>query len=248
MPKEQYIYGIHPVIEAIRAGKQVDKLLIQNGLKGPGFHELFALVKEVEIPYQFVPLEKLNRQSKQNHQGVIAYLTEIVYQKLEDVIPFVYEQGRTPLILLLDQVTDVRNAGAIARTAVCAGADAMVISAHGSAQLNSDAVKTSAGALYTLPVVRSANLKDSLIFLKESGLTIVAATEKADKSYTEAKLTGPVAIIMGSEGKGISSEYIKLADELVSIPIFGDISSLNVSVAAGVVLYEVIRQRKLTEE
>jgi 23S rRNA (guanosine2251-2'-O)-methyltransferase len=244
MPKEQYIYGIRPAIEAIRAGKQVDKLLIQNGLKGPGFHELFTLVKEVQIPYQFVPIEKLNRLSKQNHQGVIAYLTEIVYQTLEDVIPFVFENGRTPLILVLDQVTDVRNAGAIARTAACAGVDAMVISSHGSAQLNSDAVKTSAGALYTLPVVRSANLKDSLKFLKESGLTIVAATEKAEKNYTEGKLTGPVAIIMGSEGKGISAEYLKFADEQVSIPILGDISSLNVSVAAGVLLYEALRQRK----
>lgn len=248
MPKEQYIYGIRPAIEAIRAGKQVDKLLIQNGLKGPGFHELFALVKEVEIPYQFVPVEKLNRQSKQNHQGVIAYLTEIVYQRLEDIIPFIFEHGRTPLILVLDQVTDVRNAGAIARTASCAGADAMVISMYGSAQLNSDAVKTSAGALYSLPVVRSANLKESLKFLKESGLTVVAATEKADKNYTEAKFTGPVAIIMGSEDKGISGEYLKFADEQVSIPIMGDISSLNVSVAAGVLLYEVIRQRNTIAE
>ena len=133
MPKEQYIYGIRPAIEAIRAGKQVDKLLIQNGLKGPGFHELFTLVKEVEIPYQFVPVEKLNRLSKQNHQGIIAYLTEIVYQKIEDIIPFVFEKGGTPLILVLDQVTDVRNVGAIARTAACAGVDALVMPLKGSA-------------------------------------------------------------------------------------------------------------------
>jgi 23S rRNA (guanosine2251-2'-O)-methyltransferase len=243
MPKEQYIYGIRPAIEAIRAGKQVDKLLIQNGLKGPGFHELFALVKEVEIPYQFVPVEKLNRLSKQNHQGVVAYLTEIVYQKVEEIIPFVYENGRTPFILILDQVTDVRNVGAIARTAACAGVDALVMPSRGSAQLNSDAVKTSAGALYTLPVCRPVNLKDSLKFLKESGLSIVAATEKTGKKYTEVKLDGPVAIIMGSEGKGISEEYLKFADEQVSIPILGDIDSLNVSVASGILLYEVIRQR-----
>ena len=243
MPKEQYIYGIRPAIEAIRAGKQVDKLLIQNGLKGTGFHELFALVKEVEIPYQFVPVEKLNRLSKQNHQGVVAYLTEIVYQKVEEIIPFVYENGRTPFILILDQVTDVRNVGAIARTAACAGVDALVMPSRGSAQLNSDAVKTSAGALYTLPVCRPVNLKDSLKFLKESGLSIVAATEKTGKKYTEVKLDGPVAIIMGSEGKGISEEYLKFADEQVSIPILGDIDSLNVSVASGILLYEVIRQR-----
>ena len=244
MPKEQYIYGIRPAIEAIRAGKQVDKLLIQNGLKGPGFHELFTLVKEVEIPYQFVPVEKLNRLSKQNHQGIIAYLTEIVYQKIEDIIPFVFEKGGTPLILVLDQVTDVRNVGAIARTAACAGVDALVMPLKGSAQLNSDAVKTSAGALYTLPVCRQADLKETLKFLKESGLSIIAATEKSEKNYTDARLTGPVAIILGSEGKGISAEYLKFADGEVSIPIQGDISSLNVSVAAGVLLYEVVRQRK----
>jgi len=248
MPKEQYIYGIRPAIEAIRAGKQVEKLLIQAGLKGPGFHELFALVKEVEIPYQFVPVEKLNRQSKQNHQGIIAYVTEIVFQKLEEIIPFVYENGRTPFILILDQVTDVRNVGAIARTAACAGVDALVMPSRGSAQLNSDAVKTSAGALYTLPVCRPANLKDSLKFLKDSGLSIVAATEKADTPYTQAKFTGPVAIIMGSEGQGISEEYLKFADEKVSIPILGEIDSLNVSVASGILLYEVIRQRKNIEE
>jgi len=243
MPKEQYIYGIRPAIEAIRAGKQVDKLLIQNGLKGPGFHELFTLVKEVEIPYQFVPVEKLNRLSKQNHQGIMAYLTEIVYQKIEDIIPFVFEKGGTPLILVLDQVTDVRNVGAIARTAACAGVDALVMPLKGSAQLNSDAVKTSAGALYTLPVCRQADLKETLKFLKESGLSIIAATEKSEKNYTDARLTGPVAIILGSEGKGISAEYLKFADGEVSIPIQGDISSLNVSVAAGVLLYEVVRQR-----
>jgi len=243
MPKEQYIYGIRPAIEAIRAGKQVDKMLIQNGLKGPGFHELFALAKEVEIPYQFVPVEKLNRLSKQNHQGVIAYLTEIVYQKVEDIIPFVFEKGGSPLILILDRVTDVRNVGAIARTAACTGVDALVMPLKGSAQLNSDAVKTSAGALYSLPVCREANLKDSLTFLKESGLSIVAATEKAEKNYTDARFSGPVANILGSEGQGISPEYLKFADEVVSIPILGDISSLNVSVAAGVLLYEAVRQR-----
>jgi 23S rRNA (guanosine2251-2'-O)-methyltransferase len=140
-------------------------------------------------------------------------------------------------------VTDVRNVGAIARTAACAGVDALVMPLKGSAQLNSDAVKTSAGALYTLPVCRQADLKETLKFLKESGLSIIAATEKSEKNYTDARLTGPVAIILGSEGKGISAEYLKFADGEVSIPIQGDISSLNVSVAAGVLLYEVVRQR-----
>jgi 23S rRNA (guanosine2251-2'-O)-methyltransferase len=243
MPKEQYIYGIHPVLEAIRAGKEVDKLLIQNGLKGPGFHELFALVKEVEIPYQFVPAEKLNKLSKQNHQGVIAYLTEITYHKIEQVIPFIYEAGRIPLILILDQITDVRNLGAIARTAACAGVDAIVLPNRGSGQLNSDAIKTSAGALYSLPVCRSTDLKGTIQFLKDSGLAIIAATEKSEKSYLDADFKGPLALILGSEGKGISPEYLKLCNELIRIPIQGDIESLNVSVASGVLLFEVIRQR-----
>ena len=244
MKQKNFIFGIHPVIEAVRSGKEIEKVLLQKGLRGEGFRELFNLCKEFEIHFQFVPPEKLNSLSKQNHQGVIAYLSEVTYQRLEDIIPYVYEQGRPPLILVLDRITDVRNMGAIARSAECAGVDALVIPVQGSAQINSEAIKASAGALYKLPVCRSKNLKDELQFLKASGVGIIAATEKGTKEHTEAPMSGPVAIIMGNEGAGIAGELLQMADELVFIPVYGEIGSLNVSVAAGVILYEAVRQRK----
>jgi 23S rRNA (guanosine2251-2'-O)-methyltransferase len=181
----------------------------------------------------------------QNHQGVISFISEITYQRIEDLVPFAFEQGRQPLFLLLDRVTDVRNVGAIARTAECAGVDGLVIPSRGSAQINSDAIKTSAGALYKLPVVRSQNLKETIQFLKNSGLTIVAATEKSETKYTDVDFNKPLAIIMGSEGEGVSEEYLKLTDMEVKIPLLGEIESLNVSVASGVLLFEVLRQRNI---
>ncbi len=243
MKKETYIYGIRPAIEAIKAGKELEKILLQNGLKGEGFRELFGLIKELELPYQFVPIEKLNRLSRQNHQGVISFVSEITYQRIEDIVPFVYEQGRMPLFLILDRITDVRNIGAIARTAECTGVDALIMPAKGSGQINSDAIKTSAGALYKLPVVRSQNLKDTLKFLKDSGISIFAANEKSVSDYTTVDYNKPLALILGSEGEGISEEYLKLTDSTLRIPVVGEIESLNVSVASGVVLYEVLRQR-----
>jgi 23S rRNA (guanosine2251-2'-O)-methyltransferase len=243
MKKETYIYGIRPTIEAIKSGKEMEKIFLQNGLRGDGFHELFNMIKELEIPFQFVPVEKLNRLSRQNHQGIISYVSEITYQQIEDLVPFVFEQGRQPLFLILDRVTDVRNVGSIARTAECAGVDGLILPARGSAQINSDAIKTSAGALYKLPIVRSQNLKETIQFLKSSGLVIIAATEKSDKEYTTADFNRPMALILGSEGEGISEEYLKLTDEVVRIPIMGEIESLNVSVASGVILFEALRQR-----
>ena len=245
MKKETYIYGIRPTIEAIKAGKELEKIFLQNGLKGDGFRDLFGLIKELEIPFQFVPIEKLNRLSRQNHQGVISYVSEITYQRLEDIVPYVFEQGRMPLFLILDRVTDVRNVGSIARTAECSGVDGLIFPARGSAQINSDAIKTSAGALYKLPVVRSQNLKESVQFLRDSGLIIAAATEKTEKEYTQVDFNRPMALIMGSEGEGISEEYLKLTDEVVRIPLHGEIESLNVSVAAGVILFEALRQRNI---
>ena len=245
MRKETYIYGIRPAIEAIKAGKELEKIFLQNGLKGDGFRELFGLIKELELPFQFVPIEKLNRLSRQNHQGVISFVSEITYQRIEDIVPFVYEQGRVPLFLILDRITDIRNIGAIARTAECSGVDALIMPARGSGQINSDAIKTSAGALYKLPVVRSQNLKDTLQFLKDSGISIFAATEKAPDEYDSVDYNKPLALLLGSEGEGISEEYLKLTDATVRIPVFGEIESLNVSVASGVVLYEILRQRKI---
>jgi 23S rRNA (guanosine2251-2'-O)-methyltransferase len=245
--KEPYIYGLRTAIEAIKSGKEIEKILLQNGLKGEGFRDLFGLIRELEIPYQFVPLEKLNRLSRQNHQGVITFVSEIVYQQLSDIVPRVYEEGRVPLFLILDRITDVRNIGSIARTAECAGVDALIVPSRGSAQINSDAVKTSAGALYKLAVVRSLNLKDTILFLKNSGLTIIAASEKTSNVYTTVDFNRPMALILGSEGEGISEEYLKLADETTRIPLEGEIDSLNVSVACGILLFEALRQRKTSQ-
>ena len=244
MSKEPFIFGIRPVIEAIKSGKEIEKLLIQKGLRGEGFKELHGFIREFDIPFQFVPVEKLNRTTRQNHQGIIAYLSEIVYQKLDYIIPFIYEQGRSPLILVLDRITDVRNLGAIARTAECAGVDALLLPVKGSAQVNGIAVKTSAGALYKLPVCRCPNLKESITFMKNSGLKIIAATEKAATDYTASDFRPPLALIMGSEEDGISDDFLKMADELIKIPLFGEIASLNVSVATGILLYEMLRQRQ----
>ncbi len=248
LKKENTIYGIRPVIEAMKSGKEIDKVLIQTGLKGEGFHQLHGMIKELEIPMQFVPIEKLNRMTRQNHQGVIAFISEISYQRTEQLIPFVYEKGRIPLFLMLDRLTDVRNLGAIARTAECAGVDGVILPEKGAAQVTSDAIKTSAGALYKLPVVRTNSLKETVQLMKQSGLKIIAATEKAVTNYTEIDYTGPLALIMGSEEDGISDELLRSADELVTIPVMGEIGSLNVSVAAGVILYEIVRQRKAKDE
>jgi 23S rRNA (guanosine2251-2'-O)-methyltransferase len=244
LKKENFIYGIHPVIEALKSGKEIEKILIQKGLRGEGFQQLHTLMREMEIPIQFVPLEKLDRMTRQNHQGVVAMISEITYQKIEAILPFTYEQGKVPLVLVLDHITDVRNLGAIARTAECSGVDGILIPEKGSAQVNQDAIKTSAGALYKVPVCRYHSAKESVMFLKNSGLKIIAATEKANSDYTDVDMIQPLALILGSEESGISAELLGIADELIQIPVIGEIQSLNVSVAAGVILYEILRQRK----
>ncbi len=245
MDKENLIYGLRPVIEAIKSGKEIEKIFIQNGLRGEIYIELFHLLKENDVHSQYVPVEKLNKLTPKNHQGIVAYTSIISYTKVESVIPFIYEQGKTPLILILDRITDVRNFGAITRTAECAGVDAIIVPTRGSAQINSDAVKTSAGALHKIPVCKSDNLKETIDFLKKSGLQIIAATEKTDDYIYKTDFIPPTAIIMGSEEDGVSPEYIRLSDHKVKIPLSGDIESLNVSVACGVILYEAIRQRTL---
>ena len=222
----------------------MERIHLQKNMRGENFRELFNLIRELNIPFQFVPVEKLNRLSKQNHQGVIAWVTEITYQKIENILPAIYEEGKIPLILFLDNITDVRNVGAIARTAECAGVDAIVIPVRGSAMINSEAIKTSAGALYKIPVCRTTEPGATIEFLKNSGLQILAATEKGSKEYTEADLMKPSALILGSEGKGVSAEVMKLADKQINIPLKGEIESLNVSVTAGILLFETIRQRK----
>jgi 23S rRNA (guanosine2251-2'-O)-methyltransferase len=230
-------------MEAIRAGKEVDKLFIQTGLFNDLTKELLAEARDLNIPVSKVPIEKLNRLTRKNHQGVVAFITEVTFASLDNIITEAYSAGKTPLVLVLDRVTDVRNFGAIVRTAECAGVDAVVIPSKGSAAINADAMKTSAGALNYLPVCREFNLKDTLRYLKEAGLQLVACTEKTDKMLYEADMTGPTAIVLGSEEDGISPEYLKLCDVRAKIPMSGQIESLNVSVSAGVIIYEAVRQR-----
>lgn len=237
------IFGLRPIIEAIRAGKEVDRLFVQNGLKNELFGEMMSLLKKNNIPFQYVPIEKLNRLTLKNHQGVVGYISALTYQKIKNILPTVFEAGKTPLVLILDRITDVRNFGAIARTAECAGVNAIVIPTRGSAQINADAIKTSSGALHTIPVCREENMKEIIDYLRESGLQVVACTEKTSEMYYEHDYTLPVAIIMGSEEDGISSEYINRSDSQVKIPLMGKIHSLNVSVATGIILYEALKQR-----
>ena len=241
---DQLIYGIRPVIEAINAGKEVDRLYItRNANKSELMTELKNLLKEKDIPWQEVPIEKIHRITRNNHQDVVCFISSISYASIENVVPGIFEKGETPLLLLLDRITDVRNFGAIARTAECAGAHAIVIPYRGAAQITADAIKTSAGALNNIPVCRENNLLDTIKYLRQSGLKIVAATEKGKDLYHQSDLTGPLAIVMGSEEDGVSNEIIRQADELVKIPLLGKISSLNVSVASGILLYEALRQR-----
>lgn len=240
-----FIYGIRAVIESIEAGKEIDKLLVQKDLRNDLIQELLMLAKNHSIPLQKVPLEKLQRITKKNHQGVIAYISSVVYASLDNVISEAYSRAETPLLIILDRVTDVRNIGAIARTAECAGAHAIVVPSRGTAQLGADAMKTSAGALNHIPVCRVENLKTTIREIQANGIQVIACSEKASDMVYQVDLTPPLAIMMGSEEDGISPEYLKLSDAHVKLPINGNIESLNVSVATGVIIYEVVRQRSI---
>lgn len=241
--KSEMIFGVRAVIEAVQAGKEIDKILIKRDIQSDLSKELFAALKGTVIPVQRVPVERINRITRKNHQGVVAFISSITYQKIEDLVPYYFEQGKNPILIMLDGITDVRNFGAIARTCECAGVDAVIIPSKNSVSVNADAVKTSAGALHTLPVCREQNLLHTIKFLKESGFKIVAATEKGDYDYTKANYNDPVCIIMGAEDTGVPYEHLALCDEWIKIPMKGKIESLNVSVAAGILIYEVIRQR-----
>ena len=243
MKKNNFICGVHPVLEALHADKEIEKVVVTSSLKGQYSGELRSLCEDKQVPLQYVPNEWFNKISRVNHQGIIAYLSVIEYHPIEQILPMIYDSGENPFLLILDRITDVRNFGSIARTAECAGVHAIIIPSRGHALINSDAVKTSAGALNSIPVCREDNLKDTIDFLKNSGLLMVAATEKAKSNYTDIEISGPVALIMGSEEDGVSPAYLKMCDETIRIPLYGDITSLNVSVATGVVLYEIIRQR-----
>jgi 23S rRNA (guanosine2251-2'-O)-methyltransferase len=242
---KDFIFGIRAIIEAIKAEKQIDKLLVSVDVgKSELMGELLSLAKEKKIFLQRVPDYKLNKITPKNHQGAIAYLSVVSYASFEDVLQSVFEKGETPLFLLLDGITDVRNLGAIARTAECAGVHAIIVPEKNSAQIGSDAIKTSAGALHYLPVSRVKNLSQAVKYLQQAGVQVVACTEKTDAFLYDIDMTVPTAIVMGAEDIGISNDIIKSADALAKIPMFGQISSLNVSVSAGVILYEAVRQRK----
>lgn len=238
-----FIFGLHAIIEAIEAGKTIDKLLLKKDLSGELARKLIILAHERDITVQRVPVEKLNRLTRKNHQGAVAMLAAVTYYKVEQVLPAVYDEGMNPFFVVLDGVTDVRNFGAIARTCDCAGVSAIVIPEKGSVTVNGDAVKTSAGALNYLPVCREKSLQEAIKFLRDSGCRIIGTSDKNSVNYTSEDYTGPVALVLGSEGKGISREVMRLCDTLVAIPEFGNINSLNVSVAGGVMMYEVVRQR-----
>lgn len=245
-PKErEMIFGIRAVMEAVDAGKVIDKILIRRDLSSVLAKELIRKLQGTTTPVQRVPVERLNQFTDKNHQGVIAFLSPIDFHRLEDLVPSLYEDGKVPLLVVLDGVTDMRNFGAIARTCSCAGVDALVISARGGVSINADAVKTSAGALHTLPVCKVEQMQQALQFLLDSGIRVVAATEHSEKIYTETDMTQPVAILMGAEDKGIYEGNLRLATDQVRIPLQGTIESLNVSVAAGVIIYEAVRQRRL---
>lgn len=243
MEPSDYIYGLRAIIEAIDAGKEIDKIFLKKDLSGELASELTERIRQSRIPVQRVPVERINRITRKNHQGAVAMLSAITYHKLEHIVPQLYEEGLLPFVVVLDGITDVRNFGAIARTCECAGVDAIVIPEHGSVSVGGDAIKTSAGALHHLPVCRERSIRGAVRFLHDNGYKVVAASEKAAINYTQTDYTTPVAIVMGSEDVGIDPEVIKQCDTFVSIPQFGKIGSLNVSVAAGVMMYEVVRQR-----
>ena len=243
MEKEDFIYGTRAVIEAINTGKAIEKVFIKTGLNNELYYQLLSLIKENEISFQFVPIEKINRITRKNHQGVLAFISPIEYTKIEMLLPVLFESGKDPLLLILDQITDVRNFGAIARSAECAGVDAIIIPEKGMARIGADAIKTSAGAIHHIPVCKVNNLLKTIYYLKDSGIQIVAATEKAEKIYTQGDFKMPVAIVMGSEESGISYSILNIADQKLKIPLFGNIESLNVSVSAALMIYEAVRQR-----
>jgi len=239
------IFGIRAIIETINSEKEIDKLFIQKGLSNPLIKELIQTAKTHKLPISQVPAEKLNRFTRKNHQGAVAFVSAVKYASLDNIIDQCYQNGKEPFLMILDKVTDVRNFGAIARTAECAGIDALIIPTRGSAAVNSDAMKTSAGALNYISVCREENLKNTITFLKNNGIQIIGCTEKTDTSIYDVDFKTPTAILMGSEEDGISPEYLKMCDQRGKIPMTGNIDSLNVSVSAAIAIYEAVRQKSL---
>lgn len=243
MSKEDLIFGIYPVLEAIKSQVSIHKLYVQKGSANPKINEIVEQLENTDVSISFVPLEKLDKLTRSNHQGIVAQTSPISFYTLEDVVEQAIAKNKAPLFLVLDQISDVRNFGAIIRTAECTQVDAIIIQKKGGAPVSGDTVKTSAGAIFNIPICKVDHIKDAIFYLQGSEVKVIAATEKTDKSIYEIDLQTPLAIVMGSEGKGVSKSILNLVDERAALPVLGEINSLNVSVACGAILYEVLRQR-----
>ena len=244
MEKNTQIYGIRSVIEAISANEPIDKIFIQRGLKSDLYRELETTIRKNQINASYVPIEKLNRLTKNNHQGVVANISPITFHELETLVESVMENKKNPLFLLLDQLSDVRNFGAIIRTAECTGVDGIIIQKKGAAPVTADTIKTSAGAAFKVPIAKVDHIKDAVFYLQASGIQVISATEKTDNTIYDVSFTAPSAIVMGSEDRGITPSILKASDHMAKLPLLGEIESLNVSVACAVFLYETVRQRR----
>lgn len=243
MKKEQYIFGVYPVVEALKSEQNIDKIFLQKGIDKSKLDLLIPLAEKNNCTVNWVPQEKLDKLTRSNHQGVVAFVSPIDFPTLESVVEKALESEKTPLFLILDQVTDVRNFGAIIRTAECTGVDAIIIQKKGGAPVSADTVKTSAGAIFNIPVCKVDHIKDAIFYLQGSAIKVIGATEKTNQSLYDTDLKQPLALVMGSEGKGITKSVLSLLDEVVALPLLGEINSLNVSVACGAMLYEIVRQR-----
>lgn len=244
MEKDNQIFGLRAIIEAIQSGAVIDKVFVQKDASGELMRELLKVIKRTNTNFSYVPAEKLNRLTHLNHQGAVAVISPIAFHDLESLVETVTESGKTPLFLILDQISDARNFGAIIRTAECTGVNGIIVQKAGSAPVNGDTVKTSAGAVFNIPICKVEHIKDAIFHLQGSGIKTVAATEKTETDIYGIDLSVPVAIIMGSEDRGINPSVLKIVDEKAKLPMFGTIGSLNVSVACGAFLYETVRQRQ----
>ena len=244
MENQTQIFGIRAIIEAINSEETIDKVFLQKGLHGELFNDLESLINKNGINKSYVPVEKLNRLTNKNHQGAVAQISPIEFHDIETLVLNVLESGKTPLFLLLDQLSDVRNFGAIIRTAECTGVNGIIIQKKGGAPVNGDTIKTSAGAVFKIPICKVDHIKDAVFYMQASNIKVIAATEKTDNLLYDVSFTEPCAIIMGSEGRGINPSILKVVDAKAKLPLLGDIESLNVSVACGAFLYETIRQRR----
>ena len=243
MKKETLLFGIYPVIEALKAKQTIDKAYVQKGLQSPKIDAIVADLEALNTTISYVPLEKMEKLCRSNHQGIILISSPIEFVALETMVEAVLESEKTPLFLILDQISDVRNFGAILRTAECTGVDGVIIQKKGGAPVSGDTVKTSAGAIFNIPICKVDHIKDAIYYLQGSGITTIAATEKTQDTIYNLELNEPMAIVMGSEGLGVSKSVLSIVDKKASLPLLGVINSLNVSVACGALLYEVVRQR-----